>query len=66
MESIGYENGLCVFIMNTPSLAVAAQVQVRLEESGLFESVVLTGIETEEGGGYSASYRAYMKGGEQS
>lgn len=65
MESIDYDNGQCVFIMITPSLAIASQVQVRLEETGLFDSVILSVIETEEAGGYKASYSAFMKVGEE-
>lgn len=66
MESIGYGDGLLVFIMDSPSLAVAAQIQVRLQESGLFETVVLTGIKSADDGRYTANYTAYMKGGQES
>lgn len=65
IESMGYNKGEFIFRINAPSLAVSAQTQVRLEESGLFHHVVLSDVSLKEGGGYMASFTATKKVGDE-
>ncbi len=65
MESMQYTNGGMTFVITAPSRQVVAQTRVRLEESGLFESIVLTGVvKDEEGQRFTGSLQGALKVGD--
>lgn len=66
IETINYGNGSFSFSISAPSMQVVAQTVVRLEETKLFDQVVLGSVSiTGEGNGYNGSIQATMKVGEQ-
>ena len=64
LQSFSYSNGQVSITARVPQLDAAAQVQVRLEETNLFQIVYLNGVSQEEGGGYICIINAVMKVGE--
>ena len=64
LESMTYNRGEITLIADVGTLDTAAQMQVRLEETNLFQTVILIGATSKEGGGYSCSLRGVLKVGE--
>lgn len=64
VKTLSYANGELNLIFASPSLATAAQTQVRLQKTELFQSVELLGATSEEAGGYSSTIHCIMKVGE--
>lgn len=66
VESIDYSNGIFSFGFSAPSMQVVAQTVVRLEETEIFEEVVLQGASVNETkNGYNYNIVSLMKVGEQ-
>lgn len=64
VKNISYANGELNLSFTTPSLATAAQTQVRLKDTKLFQSVELLGAASEEAGGYNSTIHCVMKAGD--
>lgn len=66
LESMDYGNGVFSFSISAPSVQVVAQTVVRLEETKLFDQVILENVSIAgENTGYNGSIQAMMKVGEQ-
>lgn len=66
IDSMGYENGAFSLSVSGPTMQVIAQTVVRLEETKLFDQVILSNVVVVgEGTGYNGNIQAIMKVGEQ-
>ena len=64
VKTLSYSDGDISMSIQAPSLAVAAQTQVRLEDTKIFQKVDLLNAVSAEGGGYNFSINAVLKVGE--
>lgn len=66
LDSMNYGNGVFSFSISAPSMQVVAQTVVRLEETKIFDQVILGNVSIiGEGNGYNGSIQAIVKVGEQ-
>lgn len=64
LQTITYNTGVINLSAKVPTLDIASQLQMRLKETGLFQTVSLIGASSVEGGGYNCTLNGVLKVGE--
>jgi len=65
LNSMDYNNGIFSFNISAPSMQVIAQTVVRLEETEIFDKVILGNVSKDGAAAFAGDIQAIMKVGEQ-